>query len=81
VGIAVNAIRAVVGYLLMGSSLQVDYEYYKSRVVDIQYACTKTNVTKNEMNTAGKSLAEILTKIMDDIAMMKLGHVLAKGAN
>lgn len=81
VGVAVNAIRAVVGYLLMGSSLQLDYEYYKARVIDIQYACTKTNVSQNEMNTAGKSLAEILTKIMDDIAMMKIGHVLAKGAN
>jgi hypothetical protein len=81
VGVAISAIRAVVGYLLLGSSLQLEYEYYKSRVIDIQYACTKTNVTQNEMNTAGKSLAEILTKIMDDVAMMKLGHALAKGAN
>jgi len=65
----------------LGSSLQLEYQYYKARIVDIQYACTKANVTKNEMNTAGKSLAEILTKIMDDIAMMKLGHAMAKGAN
>jgi len=81
VGLAVNAIRAVVGYALLGSSLQLEYEYYKARVIDIQYACNKSNVSKNEMNTAGKSLAEILMKIMDDIAMMKLGHALAKGAN
>lgn len=80
VGVAVAAVRAIVGYALLGSSLHLEYEYYRARVIDIQYACTKKNVTANEMETGSKSLAEILTKIMDDIAMAKLGHVLSKGA-